>query len=400
MGRLVNEQNIIEKNIGAHIERSASEYTRYLESTPTFITYYQRDSLGSTMDKGLDNVEKYVGGFSPIKFRKIENFPLYGIENLNLNLSREEAGLTTSYEGEGVIIPNTIRPYAEDFFTISYIGEIYLFKLTNITNDAIKSKPFYRIEFSLFKKLETEEAIEEQIDGEFTVIFNNIGTEEKAVIKKSDFLTLDYANKLYSKIRERFLKYFYDPKINVIRYDFGDIVLYNRFLNHFVSENKLLSGDYEYMGAIYFSDDEPVEVQFYEAYRTTIYHALENQNPEEMIGQYVFPMRINAKHTAYAHFGMKYHSVNFVEENLDGTIEFFPQAFYGRLKIDNPFTGDEFAIENMVIDHVYGRLEITPDLLDKINKYPFYPNMYSYVFLPIIMYILKDLQNKLLRTSK
>lgn len=398
MGKLINEQEIVQKNVQKHIETSASEYTRYMDSTPTFVTYYQRNTLESTADRGLDNVERYVGGSSPTKFRKIENMPLYGIESLSLDLSREDTGLNTTYEGDATIIPNTIRPYAEDFFVIGYIGRAYLFKLSKVTNDAVRSKPFYKIDFSLFKKLQSVDEVDEQVEGEYTVVFRNIGTEEKAVIEKTDFMTVDYASKIYDKLRERFLKYFYDPQVNVISYDAGPYVLYNRFLNHFLSENRLLEGNYSYLSSIRLSEEDMAEPQTYESYRRTIYAALERQSADEMEGQFVYPMSITSRHTAFAHFGRTFHSVNFVD--TEG-IEFFPEAFYGRLKMDNPFTdGTGHEVENMVIEYVYGRLRLTDEHLETVDKTSFYPGMYSYVFIPIILYILKDLQNKLLRTTK
>ena len=144
MGKLLNENEIIEKHITRYTERAASEYTKWLETKPNFVTFYHRYQLGSTYDKGLENVEGVIGLNSPNKYDKIEKFPIWGLNELSYDLSKEDTGMSTSYEGEAIIIPNTISPLPDDFFTINYIGKVYIFKINNVVNDAIKSKPFYK----------------------------------------------------------------------------------------------------------------------------------------------------------------------------------------------------------------------------------------------------------------
>lgn len=397
MGRLLREQDIVQDNIKKYIERAASDYTRYLDTKPTFVTYYQRDVVGSTYDKGLENVEKYVGKDSPNKFKKIENLPIYGIDNLSLSMSREDRGMDISYEGDGIIIPNTISPYPEDFFTIEYIGEIYLFKINNINKDGIKGKPFFKIEFSFFKILEDERDIDEQISDEYTLIFKNIGAEDRAIVKKEDYLNIDYLDKLYNKLYTHFVKYFFDRKLNVVSFESKGFKLYNRHLNKFIMDNELLKMNYEYMDSIYLVDVMQEDISFFELYKKSIYYALQQQDTSSLEGEFIFPMIINDVHTPFAQYSYNYHTVNFMENDLDGkTINIFPESFIGRLKIDQVFMDDEHIIENMVIDYAHNRLELKKGFLDTVNKLTFYPDEFSYVFIPILMYIFKDLKNKLL----
>jgi hypothetical protein len=396
MGRLVNEEQLIKNNVDKFIDRSSSEYTRFLESTPTFVTYYHRDKFGSTYDRGLENVEKDIGKDSPNKFNRIEKFPLYGIDGLSLNLSREDFGMDTQYDGDATIIPNTVNPYPDDFFTIDYIGAIYLFKITNVVNDAIKSKPFFKVNFEFTRKLDDVRDIEEQISNEYMLIFNNIGTDNQPVIKKDDFIVLDYIDQLYEKLYKVFIRNFFNAKLNVVSFEANGYKLYNRHLNKFIMESNLLKKEYEYMDSIYLVDAMQEDATFWEMYRSTIYNAVQKQDIKELVGEFVFPMPINDIHTPFAQYSSKYYTVNFVE---NGTINLFPTSFFGRIKIDQPFTDDKHTAENMVIDYLYKRLEITTDMLDKINDTSFYPDVFSYMFLPLLMHILKDFRNKLLRTT-
>jgi len=399
MGKLINEEEFLKSNIDQQIERAASEYTRFLDSTPTFVTYYQRNTVNSIYDKGLENVEKEVGKDSPNMFNKIENFPLYGIQDISLSLSREDLGMDTSYTGEGVIIPNTIKPYPEDFFTIDYIGEIYLFKVTGINNDAIKSKPFYKVEFSFFKKLNDAREVDNQVSDEYTVIFNNIGTEDRSILKRSDFFVLDYIDRIYEGLYKSFLRYFFDKKLNVITFEIDGIKLYNRHLNKFIMDTQLLKKDMEYMDSIYLVDVLQDDITFYEMYRKSIYFALQKCDVSELEGEFVYPMPINDIHTPFAHYSIKYNTVNFVNDNTDQTLELFTQGFIGRIKIDQIFRDDNHPVENMIIDYLYNRLDLTEDIMKKINDISFYPDKFSFIFIPLIMFIFKDFRNKLLRTN-
>lgn len=397
MGRLLNEQEIIEKNVRKMIERSSSEYTRFLETTPNFVTYFQRNIIDSTSDLGLENVEKDLGRDSPIFYNKIENLPLYGLENISLSLNREDIGLNTNYESEAVLIPNTIKPYPDDFFYIEYIGEYYLFKVSGVTNDAIKSKPFYRIEFYFFKKVDSIDMVEEQITNEYTVIFNNIGTEEKAVIEKSVYLRLEYLNNIYERLQNIFLKGFYDPQMNIITYKIDDKLVYNRHLNKFLMKYELLKPKTEYMNTIFLVDVLDEDIEFLETYKTTIYHALELQDTEGLGGEFAVLFPIHAKHTPFHQYGLKYNTLDFIEEEEDEiSYPIFPKNFFDRIRIEQPYTDGKHHIENMVISFLLGSDEISSSSLDAINKFNFLPNIFSYIFIPFILYIFKVYESRIL----
>jgi hypothetical protein len=399
MGRLLNEEQLIKNNVDKYIERSSSEYSKYLESTPTFVTYYHRNALGSTYDRGLENVEKDIGKDSPNKFNRIEKFPLYGIDGLSLSLNREDFGMDTEYDGDATIIPNTVIPYPDDFFTIDYVGEVYLFKITNVANDAIKSKPYYKVNFSFSKKLDDARDINEQVEENYILLFNNIGTDNRPIVKKNDFILVDYIDNLYEKLYKTFIRDFYDGKLNVVTFETNGYKLYNRYLNKFIMESGLFKKDYDYMSSIYLVDAMQENIAFWEMYRSTIYNALQKQDISELTGEFIFPTPINDIHTPFAQYSVSYNTVNFVEKLDNRLFDYFPVSFIPRIKIDNKFTDGKHDVENAVIDYLYKRLEPSVELFDMINKQSFYPDMFSYVFLPILMYILKDLRNKLLRTN-
>ena len=142
MGRLVREEEIIKKNVQSYLEQTTSELTKYLEGNPTFVTFYTKNTLASTQDVGLESVQELVGSESPIKYNKIENFTLYGLDTLTVDMDNTDFGIDSNVEGDAVIIPNTIKPLTDDYFIINYNGNDFLFKVSRVTVDKINGKKF------------------------------------------------------------------------------------------------------------------------------------------------------------------------------------------------------------------------------------------------------------------
>lgn len=198
MGRLLNEQEIVRKNVEAFVERSTSEYSRFLDgATPSFTTYYRKNILKTTVDLGLENAEKIMDSNSSVTFDKIENLPIYGIDPFSLNVEKTEKGADTSISGEGIVVPSTIKPLPDDYFSIDYVGKKYLFKVTEVQPDRIQGKKFYKITYNFDKIVDGEEDILAQIKENYICILTNIGTDNKALLPKNDYLNLQYLDKVY-----------------------------------------------------------------------------------------------------------------------------------------------------------------------------------------------------------
>lgn len=142
MGQILQDKVFLNANIFQFEKRLESQYTIFLDKIPTFVTYYHISVNNSMTDSGFLNVDEIVGNDSPIKFQKIDDFPIYGIEAIQLDLSDEDEGLNSSYESEGIILPNTIKPLPNDYFTITYLSKEYIFMVNNIDYDTIKSNNF------------------------------------------------------------------------------------------------------------------------------------------------------------------------------------------------------------------------------------------------------------------
>ena len=104
-------------------------------------------------------MDKILGAQSPIRYSEVKNFPIYGMEMIQLDLDEAEEGITSSYDGgELIILPDTIIPYPDDFFIIEHKGMEFLFRVTAVNYDTIKSNNFYKISFTI-KYVTREESV-------------------------------------------------------------------------------------------------------------------------------------------------------------------------------------------------------------------------------------------------
>src|SRR5699024_229712 len=152
----------------------------------------------STTDSGFLDVASILGFRSPIKFNKINDFPLYGIEQIVLNIQDEDQGLDTDFTGEATIVPGTIKPLQNDYFVIKYLKDSYLFRVTDVNYDTVIQDGFYRISYMLdYLDDEKYKDLENQINKNYDCILENVGTENKCILESTVHNDIQKITKMY-----------------------------------------------------------------------------------------------------------------------------------------------------------------------------------------------------------
>ena len=144
----VNEKRMND-NIFLYEDRLSNPTTRFQEDTPTYVTYYHIDADETTVDAGFEDVASILGNRSPIRFTKTVEFPIYMSNEITPSIEDVDQGMDSSFEGEAVILPATIKPLENDFFVIPYLHEQYVFRVVAIDYDNIKPDNYYKITFTL-----------------------------------------------------------------------------------------------------------------------------------------------------------------------------------------------------------------------------------------------------------
>ena len=458
MARLINEDELIQNRVDDYLEKSTSKFTKFLESTPTFVTYYQYDRVNSTLDKGLDNVEKHIGAHSPNRFNKIEKFPMYGMDIMSISQEFSDIGMDTTYESEAVVLPGTLRPYPEDYFICEYIGDVYLFKINGVQNDTIRNKPFYKVSYQLYKKVPKSEYVDEFVTEEYVAIFDNIGTNAESIITKKDYITVQAIDVITEELIERYTRNFYRPKLNAITL-YCPICkwhLYSRYLTKFIMDNELFKINKGFRTDYYLTDIADDSACMFENYKHTIYYALEKRDPSIDIREFVEPFDYSStvKVNQFTHYTRDYMGVHFVSRETDSTIKIFPAQFISNIKTRSRYleapniqnmtttnlrliydqynrpvltqakeyvyveetnylaanfdpntypsekTNPDYIVENVIIDYMLGNLKITEETINALTNIDFSYNIYCYAMVPLLIYVLKQYRSKLQETIR
>ena len=278
MGFLFNEKAYIENNIALHEERVSGQYARFLDSSPTFVTYYRINNIESTGDRGFLNVEQTIGSNSPIRYNEVKNLPLYGMDQIVLDLQLADEGITTSYEGTGIILPNTVLPRPGDHFVIDHIGSSLVLQVTNFEYDTLMSNNYYRISFKVraVDDGSTHQALLKQVVDRFTCYHENIGTEDKVLLRDGDEDIVNALNDIATKIANYYKMLYYDNKYNSFLFNRKNgMRVYDRTLTMFIRKQKLFTEKRGY-NTVYLADEHQSIYMDLE-YHNSIFRAVEER---------------------------------------------------------------------------------------------------------------------------
>lgn len=388
MGIIVDNKAFINSNIFNHERRIESQYTIFLDKTPTFVTYYHINNTNSIVDVGFLNVERILGEDSPVRFQRIEDFPIYGLDSIKLDLVDDDFGLTSSYEGDAIILPNTIKPLPNDCFKISYLDQNYLFMINSIDYDTIKSNNFYKITFGI-KALNPGDSqkIDLQVLESYTCIFENIGTDDKCLIKSEEYEKFYALEDIYGGLIDKYIKLFYDKRYNSMLFKTScNSKLYDRYLTHFIDKHRLLNQKDDY-ATIKLSNEDYTDTFILE-YEYSFYTLLEHRNVEDL--DYV--KYINTM-IAYPESIFKFYSdlsVRSVLLNPLSDLSYIPDTLIDNIK-KNVITSDMNILEKILIGYFNKNIQSIYEIdIDLLKRYKLEYTFNDFLMIPISLFIIRN----------
>jgi len=391
LGYLIDDKTFINENIFKYEERMNSQYSRFLDKNPTFVTYYNIDNINSITDSGFINIEDLLGENSPLKFKKINDFPVYGLESIMLELSEEEEGLTTNFDSELIILPNTLKPLPNDFFTISYLDKNYLFMVTEVKYDTIKSNNYYKISFTLksaYGELVTD--LNNQINEIYNCVLRNIGTQEKCLIREDDYYKILKLNEIYRYIADKYKIFFFNKKYNCFMFnnELGS-KFYDKYLNYFINNNILFNEKYNFNTICLVNEDD--SSTFVIEYEKSIYRFLE-KNKKNLPLSIKYSNTIIKNHNSIFLYFLD--NVNSIVFSTDG-IEYIEDNILNAILTDIKLS-DEFIIENLMVDYFNKHIDSIYNInLEQLEEYEFIEYSFnSFIKIPILLFILRFYYNK------
>lgn len=215
--KVLDVQKLIEDQSQRHKDRLLSQYSRLLDSAPSFPTYFSIDGVNSTSEIGTRAIMEYVGRDSPVKFKKIENMPIYSLDVINAEITYDEQlGTFTEYDGEGLILQSVLRPLPGDHFIVPEFNPEIIFIVTDVRIRAVRGEDHYVINYTVVPTSRVLN-IELQVIEHYETIFRNIGTEDNVLIRRDDYHALREYMESYNILMERYIDENYDTEIGYLK---------------------------------------------------------------------------------------------------------------------------------------------------------------------------------------
>ena len=400
MAMLINEKRMVDDTLFHYEQRFHSPLSRFIDKTPTFTTYFHIADDASTTSEGFNSVDDYLGDSSPIRYRRIENFPLYGLDQILLQIEDTDQGLDRSYEGEATLINSTITPCQNDMFMIPSLKDFYIFKVITVNSDHIMSDNYYRVGFSL-QYIDREKAtwLNKQTVEKYNCVLENIGTEKKCLIRSDIYDKIGKLEEMYTNMVDIYISVFYNERYNCFlgELDGPCTLLYDPFQVEFMLRHDLMNQKNRLDVIVpteHFTDSKRRL-----KYERSIYRFFERRDVS-LISNFKYNtfQGVNNPETAFAHYVDNTVFIVDIPQSKyipDCANQIFSDDFVAAVKVNGPvetrygkLLKDYIRNDEMTIDDV--PLDLMEELLS-LNA-----DIEIFFLVPIMLYIIRTLIAKAL----
>lgn len=391
-GKFINTTH--SENIGRLVDSTKkiinNPYYLWANRQPTIVLYFNQNKEMSTVDEGFKGIYEDNGKDSSIFYNKIENFYIYGLEQLQIQMEHGEFGAESSeITGEGIILPNTIIPYVGDYFKITYIEEDYMFRIIDASPDTLENGAnMYKITF----KLESEKDHETDLNVKesFEMVTNNIGTGFNTVIHSTKADLIKRLEEFLHNLKRYYMETFYSERVQSFIYKFHEMRLYDPYMTQFLMDNGILKGDIEY---IYITQHIHLNSKFAFQYERSFYRCVEKKDKKRLrryenkaVVRYIDGIDTTifaSRPEDYCSVDMNYHEN---ELYLFLQVPCFSDNLIDHIESGQLFNGDD-SIYNIIVKYFNDK-----DLCDEdidILDFDFHNNIKIFYTVPIIIYCIE-----------
>lgn len=382
--------NTIDSLVNATKSKLENPYYQFADKKPTKVTYYSQNIEKSTLDESSGLFGSHVGTESPFVFNKINDFILYGIERMTTEYDAGDLGLQANpIDGEAVVLPNTIIPRPGDFFSIPYVKEPLLFKVTSSSPDTLDNGAnMYRIEYSL-NRTNAIETIEKQIHTTYNFFINNVGTDMKAIMRSTDVDMINELKVLTSDLITIFYNIFFKTKLQTFVYNHDGWNMYDPFLIEFLIRNKVLSFGDKY---IHVDHAAYINNTFSMDYNETFFRYLERKDKDLRCPSFATADLITDINSLFSTRIEDYYAIKYVDRSPYKTrLQVFDPEVLERIKENKSYDEkDNKEFYNLWIGYFNESDQyITGRLMDLIRKMDYEDNLTLFYALPINIFIIE-----------
>lgn len=400
----VEKSKFVNDTIQMYASNKIGQYSKFLDKDPIFVTYFAINQAMSRADVGTGGISAELGPNSPIRFNRINNIPIYNIPELRPDIEYDETGIDQDMDlSDLVMLPGTIRPKPGDYFLLTLPGtKEFLFRVNNFRYNTIQSNDFYLFDADL-KDIGTsiiENRIINQIVESYETIFENIGTENKCFIRSDDVSKIESIGKLFYEMRDFYINNFFHKETGsfVLMNNEKDpgYLYYDMFLSKFISDSEIYYSDIGNNSIILTCNDIP-PINMDSLYSRTLLYAVLNRTTSYLSNySYYYRRDIIKPLSPFVINNYKCKGLNLIlkDNPIDPTAPDFESGFvdqyYSTELVQALKTGESYTTDNYIEQLIFNYLKnIKTDIdKEKLISYMISDDLYSYMYMPLVMYII------------
>ena len=412
MGLLnVSHNEMTQSIIDLQSDLLKNPYYLFNDRKATPVNYYNINITRSTLDNALKIPYANLGQDSPLRFNLITDFYLYGLTRMTLNLGNNDYGIEADeITGEAIVLPDTIKPYPGDFFSIDYINSKYLFRVTSVTSDTFENGGnYWRIEYKFEYK--DDSRLLPLVVEEFQFVSGNIGTNFSSVLLKTKWDVCKILDDTAVALKKYFKALYYNNKVQTFTFvylypvcqtNMNSTFFYDPYMMEFIIKNKILANtgeSYDYIDhKTVLRPDFPIK------YNRSIWRVIETKDIDNITScknssQAVY---IDDAATIFStryenYFELTYNDPDPVTEHFSGTIDILQPQVIGHILNNQLFESDSKCAKYNILIKYFNNEEIgVEDILpfDRIVEYD--NNQLNYFLIPMVIFVMEYYIKKLM----
>ena len=372
-------------------------YYLFTDKKPTTVTYWNINDKHSTLDQGDKEVYHQLGENTPLRYNKIKNFQIYGIERMMIDLQRGEFGPESPIEGEAIILPNTIIPCVDDYFMITYLRDnTLLFRVNSCSPDTLESGAnFYKIRYNLETSSERSYGFlnGKLLVNEFEYMPGNVGTNLSPMLLSDDAQLLNRVRDAYTMLKSFYINLFYKGNIQTFVYGYLGMFIYDPYLIEFLIRTGIFSESDDFY--LYISQAVHKPDTFAIEYSRTIFRDIENVNPKMHLNS-CYPVPVHDPNSLLVDRMEEYWelSINLRNKFNADPINWISMDLFDRIVNNNPYTEDKKDFyKNIIINYMNKTADpfnLNLEDLESLECKDYYFTKDLYYEIPMILYMLRS----------
>lgn len=402
-GKFINTEivNTLDAVTNSLKDRLSNPFYNFNQEKGTVVTYYNVDLNNMPVDTVTGMEYASTGKLTNMKYNKVNNFVLYGLEKILVTINNTDEGTEAEeISGDALILPNTIHPYAGDYFVINTLKEPALFRVTDAQSDTFDNgSNVWEIKYML-EHVGTDEIEQFNVGTTSQFLMTNVGTAYNCVVLDSAYETISQIEDILGGMREYYRAVFYNTRVNSLIFTANNNRFYDSYLTEFVIRNKLLEERGNY---IYIQHQVAVPKTFDIDYSRSFFHVLETKNMKKFrtcltvaYGELI-DSKVNIFSTRQEPYLNMVYSPD-VQKLINTMTPGLIYEIFDKPLIANIINNEKFGndiLSDLIIKY-FNDEDIDQDDLDQLDMIQYKDNIQLFYYVPVAMYILEGIVKKLL----